>query len=412
MLITTDAQARAIKLLDGQPKRKDRVGNGLYLLTNKSGKYWRYSYRYDGKTKDYSIGTYPAVSLKEAKLALAIPKALLKDGIDPNQRKKELREANKAAARKTEQQATDDSNTLGAVGEMWFETMRLGWANSHADKQLQRLNKHLYPKIGHIPIKSLDRQQIVDAMLLICETSSPDIGRRISQMCRQILNYACNRGLIEYVPMGDMKGILPPVVSKKLPCITDHKRLGEYLKAIYNDTSGTYTVSMAMKILPYFGARVGEFSMAEWCEIDFDTATWVIPSNHRKLKKQKKTDDNCHTIPLSKQAIKLLRELQRVTGNGRHVFPSVKGDSSHMSNEAVNKRIAALGFKGEMVAHSWRSVFSTYMNSIDRNPDAIERHLAHVEKNQVRASYNRNDYIEQRIAMMQEYADWLDGLRA
>jgi len=417
--ITTDMQVKAIKLLEGQNKRKDTVGDGLYLLTNKSGKYWRYDYKYDGKIKTYSIGTYPAVLLVDAKLSLSEPKLLLKEGIDPNQAKKEARQVNKLKAREIEAQEIEEeeqaviaATTLKVVGEEWFETACLKWATSHANKQHQRMNKHLYPQLGHIPISELKRQQIVDAMLLICETSSPDIGRRISQICRQILNYACNRGLIEYAPMGDLKGVLPPVVSNKLPCIAEPKRLSEYMQAIFSDEHGTYAVSMAMKIFPYMGVRCGEFRLAQWCEVDLVNAVWTIPASHRKLSKAKKESlENTHIIPLSNQAIELLIQLQRVTGHGKHIFPSVRGDSRSMSEATLNKRIAWLGFKGEMVAHSWRTVYSTYMNETNHNPDAIERHLAHEDKNKVRMAYNRADYMEQRTIMIQTFGDWLDGLR-
>jgi len=410
--ITTDAQVKALKLPDGKKSVKETIGDGLYVFMNKSGKYWRLDYRSTGKIKTYSLGTYPAVSLKDAKAALAEPKALLKQGIDPNQYKREKKQASKIATAAAKAQSIDAGNTLQVIGNEWFENVRLGWANSHADKQLQRINKHLYPHLGHIPITELKRQQIVDVMLLIYETSSPDIGRRISQICRQILNYACNRGLIEYVPMGDLKGVLPPIVTKKLPCITDDKRLGEYLRAIHSDDSGTYVVSMAMKVFPYMGVRCGEFRMAQWSEIDFINATWTIPANHRKLRKAKKEDpENTHVVPLSRQAIELLIQLQRVTGQGKHTFPAVTGDSSSMSEATLNKRIASLGFKGEMVSHSWRSVYSTYMNSSNHNPDAVESHLAHAGKDKVRDAYNRHDYMDQRIVMIQTYADYLDAVR-
>jgi len=408
MAIKTDAQVKAVKLMDGQTRRTDAVADGLYLFTNKSGKYWRWSYRYNGKHKEFSIGTYPAISLKDAKTALAAPKALLKVGIDPNQDKKDRRQAKRQADQQKKAQVIEDSNTLEAVGREWFATIESGWADSHAIKQANRLKNHLYPAIGHIPVKQLTRQQITDALKQI---QSPDIAKRVGQMCRAMLDYALNTGLIEAVPLGSLKNVLPAVVSTHMPVITDNQQLGAFLRAC-DAFQGTYTVLMALKLLPYLAVRGGEFRQAEWCEFNFDDAVWTIPASHRKLKLAKKRDPaNTHIVPLPKQSIELLWQLQQVTGRGKHVFPSARGDARSMSDAAINTAYAAVGFKGQMVAHSWRSVFSTAMNAAGFNPDAIERQLAHGERNAVRAAYNRNDYLDERATMLQQHADWLDGLR-
>jgi len=380
MSISTDAQVKAAKLPEGKKSQKIGVSDGLYLLLNKSGKYWRYSYRYDGKRKDYSIGTYPVISLKHAKLSLAEVKKQLADGIDPNKAKQQMKQACLEANRQQQVQAVSDANTFERVGREWFEVAQTAWADSHASKQQCRLKKHLYPAIGHIPVNELKRQQIADLLKLVAEVSSPDIARRIAQMCKSILNYACNSGLIEAVPMGDTNKLLPAPISKKMPVITDSKRLGEFLRAI-QVFQGSYVVAQALKLLPYLAVRAGEFRMAEWREFDLDEAVWTIPANHRKLKKAAKDNpENIHVVPLSTQAVLLLKEIRQLTGRGKHVFPSVRGDMRPMSDAAINTAIAAIGFKGEMVGHGWRSVFSTTLNEQNFNPDAIERQLAMLKK--------------------------------
>jgi len=407
MAITTDAQVKAAKLPAGKNSIKLTVGGGLYLLINKSGKYWRYSYRYNGKRKDYSIGAYPAVSLKQAKLDVVAPKALLKDGIDPNAEKARIREANRAAEHKKKAQALDDSHTFEAVGREWFETIQTGWADSHAIKQANRLKNHLYPALGNVPVKQLTRQQITDTLKAI---HSPDVARRTSQLCYGILNYALNRGYLEAMPMGSLKGVLPDVESKKMPVITDKKQLGAFLRACWA-YEATYPVQMALKILPYLAVRGGEFRQAEWTEFNLDEGIWTIPASHRKLKLIKKRDAaNTHIVPLSKQVVELLQQLHQYTGKGRHVFPSARGDSRPMSDGAINAAYAGIGFKGLMVAHSWRSVFSTAMNEQGFNPDAIEAQLAHTVKG-VRGKYNRGQYMADRVQIMRQYANYLDSLR-
>ncbi len=409
---TNPMTLNALQVPDGQKYLRHPVGGGLYLFIRAGSKSWRWDFRLNGKRDTVSLGTFPLASFKKAKILLADAKALQKRGINPRADKKRIKNENLAIDKALKAQEFTASRTLEMIGNAWFETARLGWADSHANKQMQRLNKHLYPKLGHVPITDLTRKQVVDAMLLICETSSPDIGKRVAQMCRQILNNACDKGLIDAVPMGTLNKVLPKVNSKKLPCIEARARLSEYIRAIHNDESGTYVVIMAMKMFSYLGVRCGEFRQARWDEISFSTSTWTIPANHRKLKKTKKEDiNNSHLVPLSNQVLKLLKELQAITGQGRHIFPSVRGDSRPMSEAAINTRIAALGFRGEMVSHSWRTVFSTYMNGKGRNRDAIEKQLAHVGRDKVRAAYNRQEYQSDRVSMMQEYADYLDGLR-
>jgi len=416
MALTNDRQVQAAKLPEGKAKTKLSAGDGLFLLINKSGKYWVYGYKYDGKRNDASLGVYSPgkkkhVSMKEARVKVQDVKKLLTEGIDPNQQKRATRQANIEASRQKDEQAAADANTFKSVGLQWFNTRKGEWVESHAKRQIGRLDRHLFPVIGHIPVAQLTKAQVADTLKEIAERGTHDIAHRMAQITRSILNYACDSGLIDAVPMGDMTKVLPAPVVAKMPAILKPKRIGEMMRAIYS-YSGTFVVCQALKLLPLVAVRSGEFRSAEWDEFDLDGGMWTIPASHRKLKKADKAiPENVHLVPLSRQAVAILKELHQLTGTGRHVFPSARGDARPMSENAINVAIHAMGFKGEMVGHGVRAMFSSSLNEQGFNPDAIERQLAHTEKNAVRAAYNRSDYMEERVKMMRHWADYLDGLR-
>jgi len=416
MALTNDMQVQAAKLPEGKIKAKVSAGDGLYLLINKSGKYWFHGYKYDGKRKDASLGVYcPGkknhVSLKEARLKIQGIKDLLADGIDPNQRKKELRQANLEASRQKKEKAAADANTFELVARQWHDTHKDGWADKHAKTILRRFELHVFPFIGVVPVAQLKKSQVADVLTSIAGRGTVEIAKRIGQIIRQVLDYASDRGLIDAIPMGKTKNLIPSRKAKPMPAIVDSKRIGDLMRAIQS-YRGSFVVCQALKLLPLLAVRSGEFRAAEWGEFNLDDAVWTIPAAHRKLKKaDKENPDNVHIVPLSTQAVAILKELHRLTGRGRHVFPSARGDARPMSENAINAAIHAMGFKGEVVGHGVRAMFSSALNEQGFNPDAIERQLAHGERNAVRAAYNRSDYMDERKQMMQQWADYLDGLR-
>jgi len=416
MALTNDMQVQAAKLPEGKIKAKVSAGDGLYLLINKSGKYWFHGYKYDGKRKDASLGVYSPgkknhVSLKEARLKIQGIKDLLADGIDPNQRKKELRQANIEASRQKEEKAAADANTFELVARQWHDTHKDGWADKHAKTILRRCELHVFPFIGSVPVAQLKKSQVADVLTSIAGRGTVEIAKRIGQIIRQVLDYASDRGLIDAIPMGKTKNLIPSRKVKPMPAIVDSKRIGDLMRAIQS-YRGSFVVCQALRLLPLLAVRSGEFRTAEWREFNLDDAEWTIPAAHRKLKKADKANpDNVHLVPLSTQAVATLKELHQLTGRGRHVFPSARGDARPMSENAINAAIHAMGFKGEMVGHGVRAMFSSALNEQGFNPDAIERQLAHGERNAVRAAYNRSDYMDERKQMMQQWADYLDGLR-
>jgi integrase len=392
--ITTDMQAKAVKLPADKTKIKVTLGDGLCLHINQSGKYWKYAYKFDGKRKEASLGVYPTVSLKEAKNKLLEVKVKLAKGINPNAKAK----------------VVTHQGSFEKIARQWHGTHINRWSEGHASTILRRFEIHVFPHLGHIPISELTKVQVSDVLIGIADRGTLEIAKRIGQIIRQVLEYACERGLIELPPIGNTKSYLPKRKAKPMPAITDKKRIGLLLRSI-RAYSGSYVVRSALMILPYLAVRSGEFREAEWDEFDLDKALWTIPAKHRKLSKEEKEDPkNFHLVPLSKQVVLLLRELHEFSGAGIRVFPSPRGDPRILSDGTINAALEALGFD-DMVGHGWRTVFSTFLNEFGCNPDAIERQLAHVLKDKVRAAYNRSDYFELRVEMMQVWADMLDELR-
>lgn len=424
-----ECKAKALKHVDPECEQCKKIkqvklsdGHGLYLLVNKSGKYWRYDYKINGKRKTLSIGTYPAIPLagklkkdseykKGARDLLIDAKAMIKAGVDPSLKKQADRQASIAKEKAIKTSQASDENTFKVIANRWYKTKRNAWTDKHASTITGRLNRHIFPHIGDIPVDQINKAQVAELVTTMTAFGTIETAHRVSQIVRQVFQYACDLGLIELVPMGDMKNIIPAQKSKPMPAITDPKRLTELLKAM-DGYNGDFVTCQALKLNALLAVRSGEFRMARWPEFDLDKAVWTIPALHRKLSKADKQDvTNIHIVPLSKQAVNLLKELHQLTGNGNHVFPSVRGDSRPMSENTINAALTTLGFKGEMVGHGWRSVFSTTLNQDGFNPDAIEKQLAHKIEDKIRAAYNRSEYMKERIKMMQHWADYLDKLR-
>jgi len=414
----TDLEVRKASLPDGKKQIRMTDGRGLYLIINKSGKYWRYDYKFNGKRKTFSIGTYPDVPLagkkgrdrqyiKGARDYLIDIKRLIKDGIDPVAARQQDRQHHINELKQDQIKGV----TFEDVAREWYGVNEPGWTKKHAVTTMRRFELHVFPSIGGVSVVQLNKIQVAGVIKSIVSRGTIEIATRINQNVRKVLEYACDSGYIESVPMGNTKNLIPARTVKPMPSITDATRIGDVMRAIYA-YSGTYTVCQALKVLPLLAVRSYEFRHAGWKEFNFDDAIWTIPASHRKLSKAQKEDPrNFHLVPLSKQAVILLKDLQGLTGRCRYVFPSSRGDSRPMSENTVNVALQTMGFKGELVGHGFRAMFSSVMNEQGFNRDAIERQLAHKERNAVRAAYNRAEYLEERVEMMQKWADCLDELR-
>jgi integrase len=380
--------AKPVKLADGA---------GLYLLLNPTGsKLWRWKYRIAGKEKLLALGAYPDVSLVDARNACTDARRLLAKGIDPSAVRKEAKQARAEAAAVA-------ADTFEAVAREWME--RQDVAEVTASKTRWLLEGFLFPEIGPRPIAEITPRELLVALRKIEESGKLETARRAKIKAGQVFRYAVLEGKAEADPTATLRGALKAPRNRHHAAITDPTKMGELLRAI-EGFSGQPATHAALRLAPLVFVRPGELRQAEWAEFDLDGALWRIPAERMKMKA-------AHLVPLSAQAVEILRELQPLTGAGRYVFPSLRGGARPMSENTVNAALRRLGYSGdEMTGHGFRSMAATRLNEMGWNPDAIERQLAHAESNKVREAYTHAaQYLEERTRMMQTWADYLDGLR-
>lgn len=367
---------------------------GLYLEVMPTGaKYFRMKYRFAGKEKRLAFGVYPEVSLKEARERRDEARKQLSQGIDPG----EVRKAMKAAQ-------AEDANTFEVVAREWFAKFSPTWVESHSDKIIRRLERDIFPWIGKRPISEVNAPELLTALRRIEARGAIETAHRALQNCGQIFRYAVATGRADRDPSADLRGALPPVKDKHHASITDPKAIGELLRATEN-YQGSFITQCALRLAPLVFVRPGELRKAEWSEFNLDLDEWRIPAEKMKMRET-------HIVPLSRQAVAILRELYPLTGSGRYVFPSVRTNTRPMSENTVLGALRRLGYgTDEMTGHGFRSMASTLLNEQGWHRDAIERQLAHAERNAVRAAYNYAEHLPERRKMMQAWADYLDGLR-
>ncbi len=386
-------RAKAVKMFDG---------GGLYLEINPAGgKWWRWKYRYGGKEKRLSLGVYPDVRLKAAREKRDAARQQLAAGIDPG------------AARKAEKLAQAGAESFEAVAREWHAKFSPGWVASHGDRILRRLEKDLFPWLGKRPIAEIKAPDLLTVLRRIESRGAQETAHRAMQNCGQVFRYAVATGRAERDPTGDLRGALPAPKEKHHASITDPKRVGELLRAI-DAYKGFFATKCALRLAPLVFVRPGELRKAQWPEIDFDKAEWRIPAERMKMREQ-------HIVPLSRQAIEILRELEPLTGQGipakpdapRYIFPGAQSRERPMSENAVLAALRRMGYpKEEMTGHGFRSMASTLLHEQGWNHQAIERQLAHAERNAVSAAYNFAEHLPDRRKMMQAWADYLDALKA
>jgi integrase len=386
-----------IKLKSLKPKDK------LYAVTDEKGlsievppkgsKRWRFKYRFGGKQKRLSLGIYPEVSLSEAREKRDACRKQVAGGIDPS----DLRKAEKLEL------AGHDSFEF--VTREWHSKFKHNWSYDHAKRTIERFEKNVFPWLGRLNINDIKPPELLAVLRRIEDRGALDTAHRVHQQCGQVFRYGIATGKAERDTAADLKGALAPVRTKHHASITEPVKIGELMRAI-NGYSGYFITACALKLAPLVFVRPGELRNAEWSEFDLDAAEWRIPAEKMKM-------GTLHIVPLSKQAIAILNDLNGLTGRDRYLFPSNRTKERPISNNTINGALRRLGYtKDEMTGHGFRSMASTLLNEQGWNRDAIERQLAHSERDGVRAAYNYAEYLPERKKMMQAWADYLDGLAA
>jgi integrase len=366
----------------------------LFLfVTPSGGKYWRFKYRFGGKEKKLAFGVYPEVSFAEAREKRDQARKMVANDVDPG--------VVKQAARNAVMQAAENSFQLVALE--WYAKFSTKWGASHGDRTLRRLEKDVFPWIGSRPICEIKAPELLTVLRRIENRGAIETAHRIHQICGQVFRYAIATGKAERDISSDLRGALPPTRKRHHATIVEPKKIAELLKAIQS-YEGYFVTKCALQLAPLFFVRPGELRKAEWSEFNFETAEWRIPAEKMKMRAT-------HIVPLSAQAILILRELETLTGKSQYVFPGIRTLRRPMSDNTVLGALRRLGYsKDEMTGHGFRSMASTLLNEQGWNRDAIERQLAHAERNNIRAAYNYAEYLPERRKMMQHWADYLDEL--
>ena len=388
----TDLTARKAKPTTKPRKISDE--KGLYLLVNQTGKYWRFDYRFAGRRKTLALGVFDAVGLRKARDRRDDARKLVANGIDPSLQRKLAKTGSAERA----------GNSFEAIAREWFAKYSSGWVPSHAGRILRRLERDVFPWIGGAPVTQLTAKDVLTTLRRIEKRGAVETAHRASQNCRQVFRYAIATGRAEQDPTVALRGALAPSKAEHHASITDPKKIGALLRAL-DGYEGSLVTRSALQLAPLVFVRPGELRQARWSEFNIDAREWRIPAERMKMRSP-------HLVPLSNQAVVVLRELFPLTGQEAFLFPGARSAKRPMSENTVNAALRRLGYgSGDMTGHGFRSMASTLLNEQGWNRDAIERQLAHTERNGVRAAYNYAEHLPERGRMMQAWADYLDKLK-
>lgn len=389
----TDVSVRSAKATDKPSKFFDE--RGLFLLVSPSGgKWWRLKYRFDGREKLLSLGTYPDTSLKLAREAREKARQLVAQGIDPSVQRKATKSARAERA----------ANSFEVIAREWHASHGPTLAPSYAVKVIRRFERDLFPKLGSIPIGDVKPIDLLNALRAIEARGAVETAHRALGECGQVFRYAVGTQRAERDITRDLRGGLQPVKGEHFAAVTDPKKVGGLLRAI-RGYAGTPTVCAALHLAPLVFVRPGELRRAEWSHIDLDACEW------RYVVTKTNTE---HIVPLARQAVDILRDLHPLTGHGRYLFPSVRGEGKPMSDNAILAALRRMGIqKDEMSGHGFRAMARTILDEVlNVRVDLIEHQLAHSVRDTNGRAYNRTAHLPERHKMMQQWADYLDRLAA
>jgi len=390
-MVLSDTKVRNAKPKDKPFKLFD--GGGLFLLVKPNGgKYWRFDYRHGGKRNTLAIGVYPDISLLEARQQLLDARKALANGIDPR------------VQQKAKKQVQTDENGFEIVAREWYGKNLHTWTEGHAQTIMSRLERDVFPYIGKRQVIDITAPEVLRVLRRVESRGAVVAAHRIRTVCGQVFKYAVATGRADRDPTGDLKGALPPKQEKHMAAITDPVQFGGLLRAI-DGYEGSFIVKCAMQIQAYTFVRPGELRHAEWQEIDLEGALWSLPAEKMKLREP-------HIVPLSTQAVTILKELHPLTGASKYVFPNGRTLARPMSENGVLAALRNMGYtKEQMTGHGFRAAARTLLDEIlQQRIDLIEHQLAHAVKDPNGRAYNRTAHLEARKLMMQLWADYLDGL--
>jgi integrase len=379
----------------GDKPYKLRDSGNLYLLVAPTGgKLWRMDYRFGGKRKLSAFGAYPEISLADARERRDEARKLLTNGIDPGAVKKAQKSAKHAQA----------ANSFEVVAREWHETWKADKSSSHYNNVLIRLEKDVFPWIGDRSVAEIKAPEILTVLKRIESRGVLDTVQKVRGIISQAIRYAIATGRREEMdPCLSLRGALKPITHKHMAAITDPVKVGELLRAI-DAFKGAHSVRAALTLAPLVFVRPGELRTARWADIHLEAAEWKYTASKTKTE---------HLVPLARQTVAILRDLQPVTGSGEYVFPNAR-PGGPMNNATINRALQALGYdtKTEITGHGFRAMARTLLaEELGFNPLIIEHQLAHRVPDVLGEAYNRTRYLRQRREMMQQWADYLDRLR-
>lgn len=391
-----DMRVKQMKYAGAPTGEKHADGGGMYLHVTATGKYWRLSYRFAGKQKTLALGVYPDVTLLKARERRATARALLADGIDPGVAKREEKQARVEAA----------NNDFASVASAWMEKTDDSRRAVTTTKLKRWLANDINPFIGKMPVSTITPLDVLERVLRRMEKRDAlDSAARVKALIGQIFRYAVATGLAEHDVTASLRGSIATRKKVHHAAITDPKSLGGLLRAIHGWPAHP-TVSAALKLSPLLFVRPGELRTAEWSEVDLDGALWIIPAPKTKMNRDL-------LVPLSTQAVAILRRQHALTGHGNYVFPSIRAGDLPMSDGTLNAALRSMGYDSSVhVAHGFRATARTIMEEVmGESPDLIEHQLGHIVQGPLGRTYNRTTHLPARVKMMQRWSDYLDGLR-
>lgn len=386
------------KVKNAEPRdKKYRIsdGEGLFMqIEPNGGKYWRLRYFWEGKEQTLSLGVYPTVCLSEARDRRYIARKDLANGLNPGTKKKEQKQLARFKA----------ANTFQAIAKEWFDLNQEKWVERHAKAVWRRLEMHIFPHIGRMPIAEIQHHSLLDAIRRIEANGTTEASKRAAQTCGIIFRYANRTGRCPTDPSVKIHEVLKPHTAKHFPTIS-RKELPEFFQRLQKANISRQS-HLAIRLLMLTFLRTGEMRKTKWADIDFEAKEWRVPAEHMKKR-------TLHIVPLAYQTIELLKELKTLTGTSEYILPAQnRRKSKIISDNTINQALKRMGYKGKLVGHGFRSLASTTLNELEFSSDVIERQLAHQEQNKIRAAYNHAEYLPQRRIMMQKWADYLANIEA